>query len=391
MGACSLEDVVEPSDQPCGAAAQILLERGPLGLEVAQRGHRGRHGQRVLAERSRGEGRLDSGVRRVTVVPVASVDAVHESAAVRDGANGHAATEHLAVGDQVRLDAVPRLSATRMEPEASDDLVEDEGHSCFTRHRPQRLEEGPWLEIGTAALHGFDEDARQFVKVLADELQRAVLTVGQHEDVLDDLGRHARRHGQRLGLTVDHASHHQRAVGVAVVGAGEHHDFRAARRGARQPERRHHRLRAGVAEGDALHPGQLAEQFRGLPAQVRLGAQLHALRQTLLQRLHDEGRVVTEQVHPEAHGEVDVLVAVRVPDPRALRTHADDGVADLLQLGAEVHQPPHVAPLRPVADGCFLRALRARGVLRDERVQVTLLYRGEFSLGRAGLGSRAKG
>ena len=48
------------------------------------------------------------------------------------------------------------------------------------------------------------------------------------------------------------------------------------------------------------------------------------------ERLADEGGVVAEQDRPEAVGEVDVLVPVDVPEPRAGGADGDDRVHDLL-------------------------------------------------------------
>ncbi len=107
------------------------------------------------------------------------------------------------------------------------------------------------------------------------------------------------------------------------------------------------RLRAGVAEEDLLHAGLFAQQLRELRA--RLGV---VKVRDMLQRpeLLCDGRHpllvgYAEDIDGDASGQVDVLLAVLVPDERALALHDRDGEAricacdiGLVQL-LNVHDP----------------------------------------------------
>ena len=85
-----------------------------------------RHRERMLAE---GAGKVRArGLREALVAkgPLAAVDAVHELSDAADRADGHAATERLAVRDQVGAHAKVLLRAADADAQAGDDLVEDE-------------------------------------------------------------------------------------------------------------------------------------------------------------------------------------------------------------------------------------------------------------------------
>ena len=88
------------------------------------------------------------------------------------------------------------------------------------------------------------------------------------------------------------------------------------------------RLRAGVAEEHAVEARVLDEQLGELDHRLRV-VEVRGVDQRLRllgERLRDHGVRVAEDVHGEAADEVEVLVALRVPDARAFATFEDDGL-----------------------------------------------------------------
>ena len=163
---------------------------------------------------------------------------------------------------------------------------------------------------------------------------------------------------------------HQHLVELAVIGAGEHHDLVAAGDGARDAHRGHHRLGAGVAEGHPLVAGHLAEQRGDFAGQLRLRADREAFVQLLLDRLDDEIGRVPERGRAEAVEEVDVFVAVDVPDARAARAVADQRVDQLLPFRPEAGRRAGIGERRPRCGRALLGASRLRRQTRGERVDV---------------------
>src|SRR5215468_5006070 len=85
----------------------------------------------MRVERAAGEADVDR--------PVVA-EAFHELLAAAEHADGQAAAEALAVGDQVGLDAEILLRAAESEPEADEDLIEDQDDMALAADGPQSLE-----------------------------------------------------------------------------------------------------------------------------------------------------------------------------------------------------------------------------------------------------------
>ena len=128
---------------------------------------------------------------------------------------------------------------------------------------------------------------------------------------------------------------HQHLIELAMIAAAEHHDFFPPGDGAGDAHRRHHRLGPGVAEGGALIAGQLANHLGDFAGQRRLRADREAVVELLADRLNDEIGRVAEEGLAIAVDEIDIFVAVDVPDPRTLRAGADDRIDHLLPFRAE--------------------------------------------------------
>src|SRR5262245_53960542 len=80
-----------------------------------------------------------------------------------------------------------------------------------------------------------------------------------------------------------------------------------------------------------------------------------------------------EEMHAEAHDDVDVFVAVDVPQPRAARAPAVDGIDQLLPEPAESHRCPPVGQGAPISLRQLLRRRRALAIAADEMAEIGLL------------------
>ena len=319
---------------------------------------------------------------------MATVQRIHVFALARDHADREAAAHRLAIAAEVGLDAEHALHATRMRAESGHHFVEDQQGTRGRGDLAQLAQEVHRLEIGAPALHGFHQDGGEFVRALAQDAQRFLGAVLQHEDVARGLGHDAGCGGhaaQRTRAADDHL------VENAVVCACEHRDCAAAGHGPGDAHRAHHRFGAGVAERRALGAGDLAEQARGFAREHVLRADLVALLDPLMQAFAEEIRLPAEQIHAEAIEDVDILVAVEVPHARTARTLHDDLVDELLRERAEAVDHPRVRHVRAMLDGVRLGLRGARRVARDERVQARALQgRQRVALG-VDAGDRAEG
>ena len=220
------------------------------------------------------------------------------------------------------------LGPARVNPEPGDDLVEDQRRAAVAGDPAQLDEELARLQIRPPALDRLDQNSRELVRALAKRVERARVPVVENQRVrhhaLGDAGR-----GRCTGGVGQRLAH------VAVVGAAEEGDPAATGGGARQAQRDHHRLGAAVHEGDALGSGELVDETRDLTGERAVRAQEDALLELPRDGLGDEAGVVPEEVHAEAHREIDILVAVDVPEPGAARTLGDERIDHLLGRAAK--------------------------------------------------------
>ena len=233
-----------------------------------------------------------------------------------DHADGQPAANDLPVCHDVGFHAEPRLRAARMNAEPRDHLVEDQRDAFFGREAAQFLQESLRLQIGIAALRRLHQHRREAVRVGRDGSQRFGRSVIQHHHVFH----HARRRADAYRYDCAIFFGGQHTVEDAVIGVAEQDDFVPPRGRAGQPERHHDGLRAGVAEGDALHSGQFVNELGHLARQIALGAQFEPFLHLPRQRLVDKRGLVAEEMDPHPDGDIDVLVAVEIPEPRAVGT-----------------------------------------------------------------------
>ena len=162
------------------------------------------------------------------------------------------------------------------------------------------------------------------VEALDAALHRAGV-VERHRDRHVDGGlRDARAVGQRGEVlavadlvVLDPDRDHHRVV-VAVVGAEDLHDGVAARVGARDPDRVHRRLGAGVRVAPARQAPAALQVLGDDDRVLGRGGEVRAARVALLHRAPDRRVRVALDHRAEAVVEVEVLVAVDVPDARAV-------------------------------------------------------------------------
>ena len=281
------------------------------------------------------------------------------SSRAADRAGGQAAAERLGERDHVRQHAAALGRAARRDAQAGLDLVEDQHDPVALRDLAHRLEVARLGEHDPEVHHRRLHDHAGGLAALGVERLDAVLhrlgVVERHRDrEVDDGLRDAGAVGQRLEVEAvadlvvldPDGDHH--AVVVAVVGAEDLHDRVALRVRAGDPDGVHRRLRAGVRVAPARELPALGELLADDDRVLGRRREVRAERVALRDRLADGGVGVALDHRAEAVVEVEVLVAVDVPDERAGAALEVDrpGVAQLVRrrdaagqglLGALVH------------------------------------------------------
>jgi hypothetical protein len=112
----------------------------------------------------------------------------------------------------------------------------------------------------------------------------------------------------------------------------------------------------------SVQAGQLAEQLGGLPGLLPPRSEPHAVGQVGVDRVGQESRLVPEHQRAEAHGDVDVGVAVHVRKVSATGLTGRDRVQQLLGGTAETRDGPRVGERPPIPLGEPFRARRPAGV-----------------------------
>ena len=301
------------ADARGGALAEVLdvvvgLRGGHLGQHGPGRGH----GQGVAVE---GADHLVAALGHV----------VHDLPGAADGGHGHAAAERLGQGDQVGLDAFGPGDAAGADGEAGLDFVEGEQGSVLVQEVLQRGEVAR-LRLDDAGVHHhrLQDQAGDFVFVPLEQAFHAVEVVegGDQGQVGDGLraaggGGDAGRLVPRADLVCfgGHGDLHR--VVVAVVAALDLDDQVPAGDRAHQVDGVHGGFGAGVGEA----PLRQAEPFCQLGGHrdgVRGGlGEVGAVGGLLGYCLRDRRVGVAGQRGAVAAVQVDVLVAVDVPDLRA--------------------------------------------------------------------------
>ena len=239
MPACA---VVNGMPAAAASRAQALEQRSrardyrrvkPRLRDGAQRGQPCRHRHRVARQRP---GLVDRAAWRYLG---------HDVGASAEGADRHAAADHLAERRQVRRDAEVRLCPAERNAEPGHDFVEDQHGSRVRAFLAQRFEKARQrqyaVHVSRDRLHDHARDlAARAREKLPDSF--AVVVV-EHDGVVGHIARYARRGGfaqrQRPRAGLD-----QQGVDVAVITALELDDLVATRVTACETDRAHGRFGA---------------------------------------------------------------------------------------------------------------------------------------------------
>ena len=177
--------------------------------------------------RQAGRGRERIAGERPRLVDVAGRrEPAHDLGTPAERGERQPAADDLAQDGQIGADAEPLLRAAAADPEAGDDLVEDEQRAGGVAERAQRLQEA---RLGRDDAHvprdRLDEDRRETLAVALDRRGRGRSTslYGRDDRVRRDAGRDAglRRDAERGDAR---ARVGEQRVDVAVVAAGEAED-----------------------------------------------------------------------------------------------------------------------------------------------------------------------
>jgi hypothetical protein len=298
--------------QPLAEAAHAC-EQGGI-VEDVEHGERRRRGHGAAAEGG---------------AVVAGREHAGQPLAADEGPDRQAPAERLGDRDGVRHDAGLLIGPERARPpHAGLDLVEDE--------------EGAAGVAGRAG--GAQDRVRQHVDaaLALDRLEQhrggALAHGGCDRLRLGRDGDEARHERRERGLLALLRRGRQRAVGAPVEAAVEDHDLPARARLADDLEGRLVGLGAGVREVHATPDrarGQPLGQRLHRPGEEEVG-HVHQLAGLGAHRLHDPGMAVAGVADGDAGQEVEVLVAVRVPQPHALAADELDRLARVV-VGQRAH------------------------------------------------------
>ena len=278
----------EPLAQGCDPLDHAVL------LDAPQTGQRGGH--------------------RIGVHPEGA-GAEHAAGCALHDAAAKARRDRIAVGDrlriaaQVRLVAEPHVRASQVRAEADADVVADQQRAAIVGERAQAVQEPGVRKFGVC-------EGR--VVVWCDHHRRHVpgVAVEQVRDAVQVVPAEAMDMGQILFEQAGMAGHRPRMGAVVGAVGGQH--LAAPGMGARGLQRVRGHVRAVDPEQRPVHAGDAGGQLLG---------QLHHLRAGRVEAEAPPHRgggggvdgavAVAEQVAAEAAQEVDVLVAVDVPEAAA--------------------------------------------------------------------------
>ena len=226
--------------------------------------------------------------------------------------------------------------AAAREAEAGLDLVEDQQDAELLGQGAHRLVEAGLGQDGLGvAEDGLDDDRGDLLATLLEQpAQPLDVVVARRDDRVGDRVRDAPAPGQadrRVGVAeLGHVVRRDADQGVvvdAVVLALELHDLVATGVGPGDAHRVHRRLGARHGHPHLVDPaGQLLDQLHRDDLVLRRQREADALAHPLVDVVVDALVAVAQDHRPIAHPQVDVLVAIDVPDHAALAPIDVDGV-----------------------------------------------------------------
>ena len=321
-------------------ATDAFLHRLAIGGDVGQRRRVAQDRQRLLRRgQAHGLGRIGAAMGDAAAV------VAHQILAPADAGDGIAVGHRLGHGADVGLDAIELLGAALGDAEAGLHLVHDHQHVIFGAELAHRLDElGLGGNAAAIAEDRLDQHRGDGVAVLLQHILEAVGVVVGHlpEELAHELG-NALAVADDIGALhrVGHIGHVGRPHGgveQAVIAALEGDVMVPSGGAARQAERRHDRLGAGVGEAHQLgrrhHLGDhLGDHDLALGAEREDGADILALAGGGI----DLGMAVAEDRRAVAQAVVDVAIVVEVPETSAPTALDIDGFpfAPEAEVGAD--------------------------------------------------------
>ena len=282
---------------------QALVERF---IGQLQRLQAGGHGHRITGQRA---GLVDRTVRG---------EVVHNLGAAAEGSGRQATGDDLAEGHQVRRHAVDAVPALIGGAEAGHDLVEDEEGAVSMGDVGKRgVEAFLWCHGAHVAGRGFRDNAGNLARVLRKCLAHGLDIVIRNDDGIGRCrARNTRGIRQRKGRHAG-TGRGQQGVHVAVVATLELQHLGAAGVAAGQAHRRHGGLGAGVDHAHLIGRGARDDGFREQSLTLGGRAKAQAARSGLLHGLHNLWVRIAVNHRAIGADQVNVLVAVDVPQARA--------------------------------------------------------------------------
>ena len=218
------KNFVESPNQCAGSFAELLLEAGALLLEILEDCLHRSERQRVANERPCKESDAHRRIGIVAELPHPSVERIHVLSFARENADRHAAGQDLSIRGEIGANVKERLATARMDAEAGHHFVENKAGVRLLGDLADFFQELDGLQIRMAALHRFDENRGQIVRVAANPFERVGCAVFEHDDVGCLLARNAGRSRNRMRNAALLESLHEHFIEHAVIIACEEHD-----------------------------------------------------------------------------------------------------------------------------------------------------------------------
>src|SRR5882724_8109374 len=366
---------VQPLDHFSSPRREIFLQLRPLRLQVRQHRKTRSHRQRVSHKRSGKEGDANGRIRIVSELPHTSVKRVHVLGFTREDTDRHSARQHFSVRREVCSNAKQFLAAARMHAETGHYFVKNQATAGILRNLPQFFQEAHRLKIWVTTLYRLNHYCCKIIRVLADPFQRIRCPILQDDDVCRLLARNSWRHRNRVRFACFLQSFHEHFVKHAVIVSSKEHDFVPARYGSRNAHRCRHCFRPGVAERRALISGKLANQLRRFTREQSLRPNLKPFMQLLFDCFLNKVRAMSQHDRSEAIQDVDVLVAVYIPETRTLGLVCDDRIDHLFPLRTEARHDTRVGQYTAIFLRHLLRGRCFLGIARSQISDVLFLPR----------------
>ncbi len=289
---------------------------------------------------------MRAGVERLAAVRSPGLHRLLRPDARRDG---HATAQPLAETDQIGDDAGrERGEHVSRATEAGPDLVGDEQRARGVAGGAQPGEEAVGREHDPAASEDRLDEHRADVAAPdgCEHLTERHLELGGVARIRREGHVRVELRGERRAERLGKPQRRERAVGQAVVAAGEGDHPGPPRRQQRRLDRRGDRV--GARQTEHHSRPRLRIEGRQLLQQLHLRRRRVDVAQRQRRGVHppadgvvDRLRAVTEEHRTEARGEVDVHVAVDVDDVGPVRLRVDDG-REQLSTGERPRVPPRI-------------------------------------------------